>query len=142
MAWAVLFVLLLIGGSGIAFRYGGSLERLGMGIVLAGSVATPLVLVILLGDDWSTTAYAVLVIDMLALAAFGVIAMRSDRFWPLWVTGMQLAQMTTHLARMANAGLVPNAYETGQAVWAWLQILVIAIAAWNMRHQDEEMPKY
>lgn len=133
MFWAgLLFVVLILSATLFVGRYGTRWERLGIGIVLLGSLLT-LAVAAALESRWVTTAYTILVIDFAAMMAFGFIALRSDRFWPLWVTGMQLAQMTTHLARMANSDIVPKAYEAGQGVWSWLQILVIVLATWSLR---------
>ncbi len=138
MYWAGLFFLALILASVIFVGLRGTKwERLGMAIVFAGSLAT-FAVALVFGRNWSHTLYSVLAIDLAALLAFGFIALRSDRFWPLWVTGMQLAQLTTHMARMADPGIVRRAYEAGQGAWSWLQILVIVLATWHLyRRQDK-----
>ena len=135
MYWAGLFFLALILASVtfVALR-GTKWERLGMAIVFAGSLAT-FAVALVFGRNWSNTLYSVLAIDLAALLAFGFIALRSDRFWPLWVTGMQLAQLTTHMARMADPAIVRRAYEAGQGVWSWLQILVIVLATWHLHRR-------
>src|SRR5688500_3237098 len=41
-----------------------------------------------------------LVIDTLVLAALVAIALRSDRFWPLWAAGLQLTISMSHLLKL------------------------------------------
>lgn len=135
MIWAGLSFLALFVFSVIFVALCGTRwERLGIGVVFIGSLAT-LAVAVIEAQDWTATVYSVLFVDLTGLLAFGYIALRSDRFWPLWVTGMQLAQLTTHMAKMASPSIVPKAYENGLAVWSWLQILVIVLATWHLRQK-------
>ena len=40
--------------------------------------------------DYSGLETSDLIVDTFVLVSFVLIALRSDRFWPLWVAGLQL----------------------------------------------------
>ena len=40
-----------------------------------------------------------LLVDLAVLAAFVAVALRSDRFWPLWVAGLQLTTSVAHFLK-------------------------------------------
>lgn len=131
MIWGVIFLILLVAALGFSSWFGGREERWGIAIVIGNAVATLAVLAFA-DSRWAHLESAVLIVDLATLLAFAAVSLRSDKFWPLWVTGMQLAQLATHMARVAKPELLPKAYSAGQSAWAWLQILVILIAAWRM----------
>ena len=68
--------------------------------------------------SWGHTVYPLLALDMLCLIAFLMIALRSDRWWPLWTTACALATVTTHLASIAQLGISPAVYHGLKGLWA------------------------
>lgn len=81
-----------------------------------------------------TVAYAELatgdmLIDIAVLAAFATIALHSNRFWPLWVTGLQLTTMIAHLLKLIDPDLLPVAYAAAARLWSYPILLVIAVGA-------------
>ena len=67
---------------------GGAPERLGTTILAISSRLT--VAAIPAGPDSNSSRSGALVVDLLCLAAFVILALRADRFWPLWVAALQL----------------------------------------------------
>src|SRR4051812_11809951 len=49
--------------------------------------------------DYSVVQLSDLAVDNSMLVAFVVIALRSDRFWPLWVAGLQLTISISHVLK-------------------------------------------
>ena len=80
-----------------------------------------------------------LVIDTLVLLAFVVIALRSDRFWPLWVAGLQLTISMSHLFSAIKPDLMPLAYGAAERFWSYPTLVIIAVGAWRQhrRHLDQ-----
>ena len=76
-----------------------------------------------------------LVIDTAVLLAFVVIALRSDRFWPLWVAGLQLTISMSHLFKAIDADLVPIAYAAAERFWSYPTLLIIAVGAWRQNRR-------
>lgn len=119
-----LFALLL--GCGFALRSGGSPERTGAVIFLMGSfISYPAAT--LLGSDWQSTELGVLTVDVIVLASYTYLALRCDRFWPLWITAFHLVAVITHLAMLTNAEVVPFAYAVAQPFWAYPMLLTLII---------------
>ena len=51
-----------------------------------------------------------------SLPAFVAVALRSDRFWPLWVAGLQLTTALGALLQSDRSRLVPQAYAAARAI--------------------------
>ena len=90
--------------------------------------------------DYSGVEISDLVIDGSMLLAFVIIALRSDRFWPLWVAGLQLTISTSHLFKAAKPDLMPIAYGAAERFWAYPILAILFVGAWRqhrrMRAQD------
>ena len=83
-----------------------------------------------------------LVIDTAVLIAFTVIALRSDRFWPLWVAGLQLTISMSHILKAINLDLMPQAYAAAERFWSYPTLMIIAVAAWRAHRRWRETPDH
>ena len=54
-----------------------------------------------------------LLVDLAVLVALRSIALQSDRFWPLWVAGLQLTTSVAHFLKAIDPDLIPQAYGRG-----------------------------
>ncbi len=108
---------------------GGKTERIAALIALVASLASWAVW-IFSGRHWGSTELGVLAIDLAVLLGFLAIALRTDRFWPLWATAMQLIAVATHAATLVNPDIVPRAYSLAQGFWAYPILLMMFGAAW------------
>ena len=72
-----------------------------------------------------------LTIDAAMLVTFVAIALRSKRFWPLWVAGLQLTMSTSHLMKAIDANLLPQAYAAAAVIWSYPILLIIFVATWR-----------
>lgn len=108
----------------VALWRGGRPERSAAVAVFAASFATPLVQ----SDLFASPQYGILTVDLLLLGWLGLLALVTDRFWPLWATGFHLIGTITHIARMVDPTVVPPAYAIGQALWSYP---VLAALAWG-----------
>jgi hypothetical protein len=114
----------------LAFLRGRSDERIA---ALTCVVAT--VLTVLLGDALEVRYYQietlVFLIDLGVFAVFLAIALRSTRFWPLWVAGLQLTSMSVHLLNMIHPDLMRFVVGVALAFWSYPILLLIGIGAWR-----------
>jgi hypothetical protein len=122
-----------------ALSCGGEDERRGIAVCLAASLATRLLLSPLT-DRFEGLELSVALVDLLALLAFIAIALRSSRFWPLWVAGLQLTSSMGHLLKLAEPGLIPVAYATALAFWSYPILLIIAIGVFRAPRYRQPNP--
>jgi hypothetical protein len=128
----VIYTVLLLGVCGYAFWRGHSDERLAAAVCLVASVAS----LALLGPAklrYSGVELGVLAVDLFTLAAFTYVALRSDRFWPLWISGLQLTTSVGHVLKAIDSHLVPFAYAAALRVWSYPILIILAIAVWRGR---------
>ena len=68
-------------------------------------------------------------IDIVVLLAFIHLTLKSDRFWPMWVTAFQLLAVTIHTIVMVVPQITPWAFATGAVFWAYPMLLTLAIGS-------------
>jgi hypothetical protein len=76
----------------------------------------------------------IFVADLGLLLAFVAIAIRSRRYWPIWLAACQLLAVGGHLFPLVSANAVLNAYATAQAMWSWPIVLGLTVA--TFRHRE------
>jgi hypothetical protein len=112
---------------GYALVRGRSDERLAALVCIVASIATPIVLAPL-AARYSEFESGEFLIDAAVLATFAFIALRSDRFWPLWIAGLQLTTSMAHLLKMVQLDLMPQAYAAAEKFWSYPILVIIAVA--------------
>lgn len=70
-------------------------------------------------------------IDIAVLATFVAVALRSERFWPLWIAGLQLTISISHLLKAIDADLLPRAYAAAAVFWSYPILLIIVAGTWR-----------
>lgn len=129
------FLALLLLTCGYALVRGRSDERIVASICLLATVATRFA-ISPLSVRYSGLELGLLVIDLAMLAAFVAIALRSDRFWPLWIAGLQLTNSMAHLMKAIELDLLPVAYRAAAVFWSYPILLVLAIGTWRSTRRD------
>ena len=130
MSFKYLFWTLLIVTCGYALLRGRKYEQLAailfigasIGSVLARSAATRPYVGVQVSD---------LLIDSFVTIATVAIALRSDRFWPLWVAGLQLTISMSHLLKAFSPDLLPLAYAAAERFWSYPTLIILFIGAWR-----------
>jgi hypothetical protein len=114
----------------IAWWRGRTDERLAACVCVVGTgltaLATPA-----LGDRYTGFETGIFLVDLLVLVAFLAIALRSDRFWPMWVAGLQLTGTAVHLLKLLQPDLMPFVVGAALAFWSYPILLLIGIGAWR-----------
>ena len=123
--WLILAVVALY-----AFVRGQLDERYAAGICVVATVGT-LIFSSAFHERFHDVEVGILVVDLLALAGFTWIALRSDRFWPLWVAGLQLTTSLSHFLKMIDSDLIPSAYAVAGRFWVYPIFLIIVIGTWR-----------
>lgn len=76
-------------------------------------------------------------LDFVALALVLAIALRADRWWPLWVASVQLLSVLAHLLRIVDAGLPPLAYAIMER-WPYMIAIVITGVGTYLHHRRQQ----
>ena len=126
----IIYHLLLIAVAAYAFLRGRSDERLAAAICVFATIATRLVLSPTTGR-YTGVEIGVFLVDLLTLAGFVAIALRTDRFWPLWVAGLQLTTLVAHLLKAIEIDLLPKAYAAAGRFWVYPIFLIIVVGTWR-----------
>jgi hypothetical protein len=126
MFFNLLGIAVVLGACGLAWQMGGTDERLTAAAFLIGTVASKL----LDQGDYTHVQTSVLVIDLVILAGLFVLALRSDRFWPMWAAAFQLIGVTVHVASMTENGNFAWAYAVALLFWSYPVFFALAAGTW------------
>ncbi|SMF61063.1 hypothetical protein [Allosphingosinicella indica] len=122
----VIFLVLLLACCGYALARGAREERAAALIMFTGCVATWAVNSPL-ATRYAAVEPAILAVDLAMFALFVAVALRSERYWPLWLSALQLLAVLAHGARFADPDMMRNGYGFVMAVWSYPQLVLIAI---------------
>ena len=121
-----------------AWWRGGADERVVAATCLAGTAAT-MIAISPLRHRYSGVEEGLLLVDLAVLAGFVTVALRSKRFWPLWVAGLQLTTSIGHLLKGVDQDLLPKAYGAALQFWSYPILIVLAVGTFR-RHQRLRQP--
>jgi hypothetical protein len=126
----ILYISLLALSCGYAFVRGGRYERLVAAVCLLGTVATVAVNSPL-NRMYVHVEGGALAVDLAVLIAFIMVALQSDRFWPLWVAGLQLTTSVAHFLKAMDPHLIPQAYGLAVRFWSYPILIILAVGSWR-----------
>jgi hypothetical protein len=112
-----------------AFLRGRTDERLAAATCIAATFATNLVYEPI--GSFAGVEVGVLIVDVATLAAFTYLALRSERFWPLWVAGLQLTTLVAHALKAIDLDLMPQAYAAAARFWVYPIFLIIVVGTYR-----------
>ena len=126
-----LFLALLVVCCSYAVIRGGTPERI-VAIVIALGVALTFLLVAPVALRYRHVELGVFAVD---IASFGIVtgvAIRSERYWPLWMSALYCHQVLSHLEFLLP-GMLALTYGLLMNLWGYPILLLLAIGTW--RHQ-------
>lgn len=130
----LLYWSILLLSCGYAMIRGRADERMVAGVCIAASVISVAVLSPM-SVRYSTIEEGEMAVDLVVLAVFLLVALRSDRFWPLWITGLQLTTTLAHMLKAVDFKLLPFAYGAAERFWSYPILVIIAVGAWRQRRR-------
>ena len=122
--YAILFLV-----SVYAFLRGRSDERIAVATCILATFATNIVYSP--RGSYVGVELGVLLVDLGAVAAFTFLALRSDRFWPLWVAGLQLTTVIAHALKGVQLDLMPQAYAAAARFWVYPIFVIIVVGTFR-----------
>lgn len=118
---------------GYALARGGVPERIGVAILIAAILGSALVPAAseprFRGFEWGVAA-----VDAAMLLALVALALRAQRYWPMWMAAVLVATVVTHLL-MLSPRLMPWSYSVAIAAWSYPNPLLLAAGAWRHRRR-------
>jgi hypothetical protein len=132
MFGAPIFLTLLVLSCGYGLWRGDRDVRIVAAACVLATLATHFA-VAPLRERYASVEEGLMLIDGLMLLVFVAVALRSNRFWPLWVAGLQLTTSVAHLLKGLHLELLPKAYGAALAFWSYPILLILVIGTY--RHQ-------
>lgn len=129
-----LFRILLALVALYAFLRGSRDERYAGAIMIVGAAATHLA-ISPLRQRFGVVETPVMMVDIAVFAGFLWIALRSQRFWPMWIAGLQLTAILGHVMKLVDTSLFSRAYGAALVFWAWPIVLLLAIGTWRAQRR-------
>jgi hypothetical protein len=133
----IFFYIALLAVAAYALWRGGGPERSVAALFLAAAIAT--ILVLPTQGIFHDVATGILLVDSALFLCLLAVAMRAERFWPLWMTALQGIAVAGHGAKAVNPHVIPITYVILLAFWGYPMVALLAIATW--RHQ-RRLKKY
>jgi hypothetical protein len=106
---------------------GGKAEKSAGALLLLDWYATP---ILENQHDLSHAQVSIFALDAVVAIVLFLIALRSNRFWPLWVSAFQILELVMHLAMLVDHRVRPIAYFIGVEISSYLILLALAIGTW------------
>jgi len=119
-----------------AWLKGGGDERVVAATCLAGTAATMLV-ISPLRNRYSGVEQGLMLVDLAVLAGFITVALRSKRFWPLWVAGLQLTTSLGHILKSVDQDLLPRAYGAALQFWSYPILVILAVGTFRSHRRSD-----
>lgn len=130
MVRLILYNALLFGACGYALWRGNVDARIVAIAFFVGNFAT-FALRSRLGGGYSSLEPGIFAVDVACLFAFTYAALISDRFWPLWVSGLQLTTSFGHVLKAVDSHLLPLAYAASLRFWGYPILVILAVGVWR-----------
>jgi hypothetical protein len=113
---------------------GGRTGKAGSAIFVVASVLT--VAAARIHPSWAGTSLGLFAVDAGCLLALLILALASNRFWPIWALGFQIVAVATHLATLSIPDVVPKSFQALLSFWA-IPILWVMVAGTHKDMQYE-----
>jgi len=130
---AIYYVVLLI-TLAVAIRRGGPFERWAAYTALIASVLTTAVSP---SPTWTNIEVNIFIIDVLVLLSFWFIALRTQSFWPYWITGWQLIAIFGHIQKLMFVEILARPYSLLSVYISYPILLLIVYASGSSGRRRE-----
>lgn len=125
----VLFVILVFAA---AWRVGGKPEK-HVATIYVSMLVMDLLGAILLDDFGAGLRQSQnyrLLLDISALIAVAIVALRYDRWWTLWVGSVQLIAVVAHVLKSTGLSIHPLVYGVMERWPTWVAIALTGLGTW------------
>lgn len=112
---------------------GGLPEQIGAAIIVIGSQLSVAALSAN-AARFRSVETGLLVVDVATLISMVFLALRADRYWPLWVAALQVLGTAGHALKFADPEVIRRAYAFILAFWSYPMLALLVSGTW--RHQQ------
>jgi hypothetical protein len=109
----------------LAVSWGGRDERLTAAAFVAATLMSWL-----LDNKYHGIQLSVLAVDVSLLFGLVVLALFSDRFWPMYAAAFQFVGTVVHVASMTETGDFAWAYAVGLIFWSYAVMAALMAGTW------------
>lgn len=127
------FFVFLLASCAYAFVRGGPPERACAALMMVGAALTLLIMPDV-GTRYGHFETGVFAVDFALLVAFVGLALCCERYWPMWISSMQLVTVVSHIVGVIVATSTAWAYAMAVSLWSYPMILLMVIG--TVRHQQ------
>ena len=125
-----------------AFMRGGWAERTAAVAIIIAAYSTTIATLYFTS---STSRYrqieiSILLVDLAELLVLVYIVIRSEKFWPMWLTAMHSLAVLAHLSPYVPH-MLPWGYWRAVAVWGYPMLIVLAFAIHQHHRQKSAGPR-
>jgi hypothetical protein len=113
---------------------GGRTGKAGSAIFIVASIMT--VAMARMNPNWAAPSLGLFAVDSGCLLALIMLALASNRWWPIWALGFQIVAVATHLATLSIPDVVPKSFQALLSFWA-IPILWVMVAGTHKDRQHE-----
>lgn len=125
MIWETLGLVTLAVACVLAFRHGGRDEQWTAIACIAATLASRIV-----NTNYSHMESTILLIDGAMLTGLLLLALKSDRYWPMYATAFQLVGLVVHIGSLTETGDFANAYAVGLIFWSYAVMAALMAGTW------------
>ena len=129
--WGVSLYALLRGGRderAVAIIYA-------IGVIISPLVARPEAQLLFNGVE-----RGLLAVDCTLFVAIAIVALRSNKFWPLWATWLLGIVLIAHLAPLLGTSISRLVYAQAEKLWSYPLLILLGAATWRHRQQLASRP--
>jgi hypothetical protein len=135
----IIFWTILLLTCGYALAKGRKYERIAAFVFLSATILSVLSHMTL-QVRYQSIDIGEVVVDTAVLAAVVTIALVSDRFWPLWIAGLQMVNSMAHILKAVTGDLPPWAYAFAERFWSYPILIILFIGAWRQNRRSQSAP--
>lgn len=125
--------LVVLGVCGLAWAWGRPPERWGATAIFLAYLAA---LLAQNTTDWLSPQIGLVLVDIGLLTALGGLALRTNRYWLIVATGLQLLTVLAHAAVMLDRSVLPLAYIIVLNLIGYLVLGALLIGIFEGRRLD------
>ncbi|HWW57830.1 MAG TPA: hypothetical protein VN047_13150 [Sphingopyxis sp.] len=133
--WSVaIYYIVLFITVAVAISRGGPFERWAAYTALIASVLTSAVTPF---PTWTDIEVNIFIIDVLVLLSFWFITLKTQSFWPYWITGWQLIAIFAHIQKMMFSEIMARPYSLLSVYISYPILLLIIYASGSSGRKRE-----